>query len=101
MSLFLIAVPSIDLRVFAPSEAFGNPKRRVQARFGHGSARYALWITDPVVERAYLARSDGHYQLGECCLTVSLGEPFRKSNGDEYRYKLVAGVVERDPGNKQ
>ena len=93
-SLFLIRVSSVDLCVFAPSEAFGNPKRRVQARFQHHGVRYSLWVTDPHIEREFLARKDGNYSLGECCLTISLGEPYR-TKGAEYRYKLVAAIIQR------
>lgn len=98
-SLHLIRVERVDLRTFAPQEAFGNPKRRVQALFVHGRVTYALWVTDPVVEREYLARPDGWYQLDECCLTVSLGEPFVKtSTGESYRYKVVAAIIRRNEG---
>jgi hypothetical protein len=96
-SLFLIRVSGVDLQVFAPSEAFGNPKRRVQARFQHRGVRYSLWVTDPHVEREFLARNDGNYALGECCLTISLGEPYRKK-GEDYRYKLVAAIIQRSGG---
>lgn len=95
-SLYLIRVDGVELRAFAPQEAFGNPKRRVQARFSHAEVGYALWVTDPVVERAYLARPDGSHRIGECCLTISLGEPFQKSNGQAYRYKLVAAIIPRN-----
>jgi hypothetical protein len=93
-SLYLIHVAGVNLHVFAPSEAFGNPKRRVQVRFKHGAVTYCLWITDPQIEREYLARVDGSYALGECCLTISLGEPYKK-RGDDFRYKLVAAVIQR------
>lgn len=96
-SLYLIRVPRLDLHVFAPSEAFGNPKRRVQARFDHAMVSYALWITDPHIERDFKARGDGVYPLGECCLTVSLSEPF-ETKGNRYRYKLVAAVMQRGGG---
>lgn len=96
-SLYLIHVPHVDLHVFAPSEAFGNPKRRVQARFQHAAAQYTLWVTDPPIERDFLARGDGRYSLGECCLTISLGEPYEKK-GQFYRYKLVAAIIERGGG---
>lgn len=97
-SLFLIRVSRVDLRVFAPQETFGNPKRRVLARFEHAGVDYAFWVTDPIVEREYLARADGYHQLGDCCLTISLGEPFQKNNGQSYRYKLVAAIIRRDAG---
>lgn len=87
-SLRLINAARVDLVVFAPGEAFGNSKRRVQASFGHAGTDYRFWVTDPVCERKYLALPNGEHQLGECCLTVSLGEPF---NGN--CNKLVAAVI--------
>lgn len=51
---------------------------------------YALWVTDPDIERYYLACEDGYYDLDECYLTISLGEPF-----NENCYKLVASVIKR------
>lgn len=95
-SLVLIRVPALGLRVFAPGAAFGNPKRRVLADFRHRGIRYAVWVTDPVIERDYKARADGTYTLGECCLCVSLGEPLHKQNGELCRYKLVAAVIQRE-----
>jgi hypothetical protein len=97
-SLYLIRVAGVDLHVFAPQEAFGNPKRRVQVRFRHGGVMYRLWNTDPQIEREYLTREDGNYALGECCLTISLGEPYEKK-GDYYRYKLVAAILPRAGGS--
>ena len=49
-----------------------------------GSDRFSTWST-------YLAQPDGNYEIGECYLTVSLGEPF----GDAC-YKLIAAVIELD-----
>ena len=89
-SLKLIHVDKLSLRVFAPQKAFGNSKRRVQGRFRFGYNYYALWVTDPDIERAYLKREDGNYELGECYLTISLGEPY-----NSYCYKLIAAVMEK------
>ncbi len=89
-SLRLLRVPKIELRVFAPGEAFGNRKRRVQGHFEHLGTQYGLWATDPLIERTYLAKQDGTYRLGESYLTVSLGEPH-----DGYCYKLVAAIISR------
>lgn len=89
-SLKLIRVDEVRLRVFAPGRAFGNSKRRVQARFQFDDNDYALWVTDPDIERYYLAHEDGSYDLDECYLTISLGEPF-----NENCYKLVAAVIKR------
>ena len=97
-SLFLIRVDRVHLHAFAKQGTFGNDKRRMQARFMHAGVVYALWVTDPVVDSQYLARPEGQYQLGECCLTISLGEPFEKNNGQWYRYKLVAAIIRKDGG---
>lgn len=94
-SLVLIQIPTLNLRVFAPGSDFGNPKRRVQAHFQHREVHYALWVTDPSIEREYKARADGSYSLGESCLCISLGEPMQKQNGESCRYKLVAAIIQR------
>jgi hypothetical protein len=87
-SLYLLRLGDLTLRVFAPGASFGNPKRRVQAVFTHRGVDYWLWVTDPLVERTYLAREDGEYEIGECYATVSLGEPHA-----EHCYKLVAAII--------
>jgi hypothetical protein len=89
-SLRLVRVDRLTLSVFKPGEAFGNPKRRVQCRFRHSGTEYRLWVTDPRYERAYLAKSDGDYEIGDSFVTVSLGEPH-----DNACYKLVAAIIER------
>ena len=90
-SLRLIHVEGIELEVFKSGEAFGNPKRRVQGRFSHAGKDYALWVTDPGYERRYLAKLDGAYEIGECYLTVSLGEAYGGAC-----YKLIAAIIECD-----
>jgi hypothetical protein len=92
-SLRLLRVDKLTLSVFAPREAFGNPKRRVQGRFRYGPNEYRLWVTDPRYERAYLAQPDGEHEIGESYLTVSLGEPF-----NDACYKLIAAIIERTGG---
>ena len=90
-SLRLIELEQLALRVFAPGEAFGNSKRRVQGEFVHAGQNYAFWVTDPIYERRYLSKLDGTYQIGECYLTISLGEPYGESI-----YKLIATIIEPD-----
>ncbi len=90
-SLRLIHAERIELAVFSPGEAFGNRKRRVQARFSHAGRDYALWVTDPEYEREYLAKLDDDYDIGECYLTVSLGEPYQGAC-----YKLIAAIIACD-----
>lgn len=88
-SLRLMRLERLRLSVFAPGEAFGNAKRRVQACFSHAESDYRLWVTDPEYERKYLSKLNGDYDVGPCYLTISLGELF----GNAY-YKLVAAVIE-------
>jgi hypothetical protein len=88
-SLTLVHVPAVGISVFTPGAAFGNPKRRVQARFRLGGVDYWLWVTDPTYERRYLAQENGEYELGPSYLTLSLGEPY-----GGYVYKLVAAIIE-------
>lgn len=90
-SLRLIRVDALALHVFESGGSFGNPRRRVQARFRHHGTSYWLWVTDPVYEREALLRPDGSYPIGTSTLTVSLGEPFGGAC-----YKLVAAIFERD-----
>jgi hypothetical protein len=92
-SLVLIRAAKLKMTVFAPGQAFGNSKRRVQAWFLHADTEYRLWVTDPVYERRYLAHPNGEHHLSECCLTISLGEPF-----NEQCNKLVAAIIEPPTG---
>jgi len=89
-SLRLIHLNRLTIKVFRPGAAFNNPKRRVQGQFVHEGVQHWLWVTDPVYERRYLAQADGTYELGESCLTISLGESY----GD-FCYKLIACIIER------
>ena len=87
----LVHVDALRLSVFAPGEAFGNAKRRVQGRFRHARTTYALWVTDPGWERRYLAGLDGDHEVGECFLAISVGEPYGGA-----RYKLIAAIITED-----
>lgn len=89
-SLKLINISNMSIRVLAPGEYFGDHRRRIQGYFRFGHLDYGLRITDPEFESEYLARPNGNYSIGECYLTVSIGEPF---NG--FRYKLIAAIIER------
>lgn len=89
-SLCLVHVPAVRLRVFRPNANFGDPRLRVQGQFEHRGQAYWLRVTDPVYERTYQARGEGEYPLGECCLTISLGEPFQGNC-----YKLIAAIIPR------
>ena len=89
-SLRLVHVSQLTLSVFSPGEAFGQAKRRVQARFQHNACHYRFWVTDPIYEREYLQKPNGEYKLGECYLSISIGEPH-----EGCCYKLIAAIIER------
>jgi hypothetical protein len=82
-SLYLLHLERLMIRVFVPFQ-----KRKVRAEFVHHGVEYHLGVTDPIIEKKYLAVKDGDYKIAECFATVSLGEPF---NG--YCYKLVAALI--------
>ncbi len=87
-SLRLIKVSNLTLSVSAPGEIFGNLRRSAQGRFQYNNVDYRLRVTDPIYERRYLPQPDGDYPIGECFLTISLGEPFQG-----YSYKLIAAII--------
>ena len=90
-SLRLIRVKEVILKVHAPGKDFGNPERRVEGQFVHANQDYEFRVTDPIYEGQYRSKPDGTYPLGECYLTISLGEPY---NG--FIYKLIAAIIEPD-----
>ena len=45
----------------------------------------------PPIQRKYLAKLDGNYEIGECYLTISLGEPYQGAC-----YKLIAAIIAGD-----
>jgi hypothetical protein len=68
----------------------GPFKRRVKASFLYNGTQYSLVVTDPVVERAFLAKANGAYALEEVLLCVSLTE-----NWEGWCYKIVASIIGR------
>jgi hypothetical protein len=89
-SLRLLYVPSLEVWVSQPGASFGDNRQRVQGRFEFAGIQYWLWVTDPVAEQKYRSRGNGSYTLGECYLTISVGE-----EREGYHYKLIAAVIER------
>lgn len=94
-SLYLLHLDSLKLSVSVFGEDIVLMRRRVQADFVYRGTQYKLWVTDPLIERTYRAKPDGDYNIGECFVTVSLGEPHK---GD--CYKLVAAVITPDRERK-
>lgn len=87
-SLCLIPVQDLALRVFAPNASYGNSQKRVNGHFSYNGTKYRLRMTDSNYEYAYLQKPIGLYHIGNCFLTVSLGEPYRGN-----AYKLIAAII--------
>jgi hypothetical protein len=89
-SLRLIEVSNFEVNVVVEGAEFGNGKRRVRGGFTHGGVPHYLSITDPLIERQYLAGQNGRFPVGQTILCISLGEPYQG-----YAYKLIAAVILR------
>lgn len=87
-SLQLIQIRDLRISVSAEGAAFGNTNRRLRGHFTYAHNRYALRITDPIVEARYLAGPDGWLNVGKALLCVSLSEPYQG-----HAYKLIAGII--------
>jgi hypothetical protein len=92
-SLLLIEPEDPNVSVQTEGAEFGNTRRRVRAIFTYQGVEYLLIVTDPVAERAFLAKPDGRYPLITTYLCVSLGE----AHTDGYCYKLVASLISNQP----
>lgn len=89
-SLYFIAPTNMTIVVQTEGAAFGNAKKKIRAEFTYNGQRHFISITDPEVERIYLALGEGRYEpTGKIYMTVSLGEAW-----DGHYYKLAAGVFE-------
>lgn len=88
-SLVLIAPEDLTLKVLTEGATIGNPRRRLRADFMCLGRYYCLIVTDPVAERALLAKSNQDYEMPNTYLCVSLSEPYT----DLWCYKLVPTVI--------
>lgn len=89
-SLCLVEVSELTLHVYSVSSPYPDSvRRRMNGSFSYYGVDYCLRVTDPVCEDRFQAM--GIHNLGECFLTVSLGEKFK----DGYCYKLIAAVIKR------
>lgn len=87
-SLRFIEVVDLRISVAVEGAEFNNAKRKVRGRFTYAGVQHCLSVTDPLIERQYLAGGNGVFEVGHAFLCISLGEPY---NG--WAYKLIAAIV--------
>jgi hypothetical protein len=92
-SLMLIDPEDLTIKVVTEGAEFGNARRRVRADFKHVGTYYSLIVTDPVAEKALLAKENAEYKPKDTYLCISLGE----AHTDGSCYKLVATVISKQP----
>ena len=86
--LFQPERPSIIVGTEGPEP--NRAKRKVRALFIMNGHQYRLTVTDPIIEREYLKKSNGTYSLQSknVYMCISIGEPY-----EGYCYKLVAAII--------
>ena len=87
-SLYLVVVDKLELKVGRKAPEYLDSKRSVRGRFYYKKTYYMMDVTDPAIERYYLAKSDGDYVIMNPALCISLGDPW-----EGYCYKLIASVL--------
>jgi hypothetical protein len=87
-SLYLIRPEDLVISVASEGGDFAPARRRVRARFSHSGCHYKIGVTDPIVEREFLAGKDGETRIGEALMCLSLGELFHGN-----AYKLAAAII--------
>jgi len=90
-SLVLIEPTSLTLIVGPESQYGGGSRRRIRAQFMFRRNHYNLVVTDPWIEAKYFARLNGHFEIENSRLCISLTEVFNGS-----AFKLVATVITPD-----
>lgn len=88
ISLYLIFVDCLELIVGRKAPEYSDSKRAVRADFEYRNNRYRIDVTDPVIEKNYLSKGDGKYEIMQPLLCISLGDPY-----EGYYYKLIAAVL--------
>ena len=88
-SLLLLEPEQFVLVVAEERTNLYHLRRRVRAEFVWKQAFYRLSVTDPVIEKQYLAMPNGKYTLKDVVACFSVGHP----HTDGMCYKFCAGIM--------
>ncbi|MBN1550279.1 hypothetical protein JW979_02370 [bacterium] len=94
--LYLITPSALEIVVQEEWSEFGSCKRKVRAKFTYKRQIYILPITDPVVEKFYLAMDDNVHRVEKperrIYMCISLGLPYSEDN---HCYKFAASMIKK------
>ena len=89
-SFLLLELHNSSIIIREEGREFGNPKRKVRFQFFLNNVEYVLPVTHPEIERLYLGKPDGVYNINEVhYLSVSTGVPHE----DGKIYLFAAGII--------
>lgn len=88
ISLYLVQVECLRLLVGRKTQDYPDSKRAVRGQFKYNGVAYLMDVTDPNVEKNFLALDDGEYDIPNPVLCISLGDPYQ-----EFYYKLIAAIL--------
>ena len=90
-----IGVPALEIRVSEHKKDDEQTSFQLRGAFEYEGQPYILRITDIGYEERYAPLGAGTYKLGKAYVTVTVGEPFSRAEGEpEYHYKLIAAIIE-------
>ena len=90
-----IGVPALEIRVSEHTNDAGRTSLQLRGAFTYENENYVFRITDIEYEERFQQQGVGTYRLGKSYVTVTVGEPFRRAQGEpEYHYKLIAAIIE-------
>jgi len=93
-SLYLIELECLHLLVGIKAPQYPDSRRAVRGEYMYQNTNYRMDVTDPVIERQYLGKADGQYDIANPVICVSLSDPHQAaSNQPFYYYKLIAAVL--------
>ena len=87
-SLYFIRPTQLFVHIATEGEAFGNPHRKVRARFIYNGVEYMLSLMDAGILDEYKNHKNGEYQIKNAYMTVSLaGEHLN------HYWKIAAAII--------